>query len=49
VDEARGPDCWFVIEAEIDHVGPGPRVASRGDRMGRRLIFGSYRIDAAQQ
>jgi hypothetical protein len=37
VDEARRPDC------------PGPRVASRGDRMGRRLIFGSYRIDAAQQ
>jgi hypothetical protein len=49
VDEARRPDCWLVIEAEIDHAGPGPRVASRGDRMGRRLIFGSYRIDAAQQ
>jgi hypothetical protein len=48
-DEARRPDCWLVIEAEIDHAGPGPRVASRGDRMGRRLIFGSYRIDAAQQ
>ena len=49
VDEARRPDCWLVIEAEIDHAGPGPMVASRGDRMGRRLVFGSYRIDAAQQ
>ena len=25
VDEARRPDCWLVIEAEIDHAGPGPR------------------------
>jgi hypothetical protein len=22
VDEARRPDCWSVIEAEINHVGP---------------------------
>jgi hypothetical protein len=24
VDEARRPDCWLVIEAEMDHIGPGP-------------------------
>jgi lipopolysaccharide/colanic/teichoic acid biosynthesis glycosyltransferase len=26
VDEARRPDCWLVIEAEMDHVGPRPEL-----------------------
>jgi hypothetical protein len=26
VDEARRPDCWLVIEAEMDHIWPRPEL-----------------------
>jgi hypothetical protein len=45
-DQQSGRVC---LEADPTARATETKVASRGDRMGRRLIFGSYRIDAAQQ